>query len=245
MPGSVAAGPLSQLLEAAAAYMKDEPAWSFVDLGAGAGRMLLAAKLCGIRPQSCAGIEIADLTNTFDACKARMLKKSLLQPCEALSCKLHIGDAMHFRTTAALLGPAAAGAAMVSMIDEGMPLSVREHMYSSVARDPDVQVVVTVNYKSRAGHLPSLLTQAGFRLVQEMPAPLMGGKCSTAGRIFVRAQPQHKQQPRLKLALLQAQQQQPQQQQPQQQQPQQQAGPVLDALVQRRQRSSARQAAAT
>jgi hypothetical protein len=226
--------------------MKDVPAWSFVDLGAGAGRMLLAVKLCAIRPQSCAGIEIADLTHTFDACKARMLKKGLLQPSEALSCKLHIGDAMQFSTTAALLGPAAAGAAMVSMIDEGMPLSVREHMYSSVARDPDVQVVVTVNYKSRAGHLPSLLTQAGFSLMQEMPAPLMGGKCSTAGRIFVRAQAHHKQRRQLQLTVLQAQEQQPaaamaQQQQPQQQQARQGPG----APVQQRQRSSARQAAAT
>lgn len=244
MPGSVAAGPLAALLEAASAYMANEPAWSFVDLGAGAGRMLLAAKLCSVRPHSCAGIELCDLTHTFEACKARLVKKGLLQPAEALTCKLHVGDAMHFSTTAALLGPAAAaGPVMVSLIDEGMPHSVREHMYSCVAHDPNVQVVVTVNYKSRAGLLPSVLTQAGFRLVQEMPAPLMGGKCSTAGRIFVRTQHQHRQQQRRppqhqQSASLQAQEQQPAGGM------QQQAGPALDTQAPRRQRSAARRAAA-
>lgn len=232
MPGTVAAAPLAKLLSAAADHMlqrclrlqpqlkqhQQAPAWCFVDLGAGAGRMLLAAKLLqgAARPHSCAGIELCDLTHTFEACKARMVKRGLLQPAEAHSCRLQVGDAMHLSTTSHLLGPeaaAAAGPVMASLIDEGMPLSVREHLYSCVAQDPRVQVVLTVHYKSRAGHLPAVLTQAGFELVQEMPAPLMGGKCSTAGRIFVRTQQQ--QQCRLQRQPAQQQQRQaPQQQQP-------------------------------
>lgn len=199
MPGSVAAAPLAQLLGAATAHMQQcllqhkqqqqQHTWSFVDIGAGAGRMLLAAKLFGA--SSCAGIELCDLTHTFEACKARCIKKGLLQPAAAHSCRLHVGDASTLSTASVLLGEAAPAesAVMVSLIDEGMPLSVREHAYSFVAQDPRVCVVVTVNYRSRAAHLPAVLTGAGFQLAQEMPAPLMGGKCSTAGRIFVRTQP--------------------------------------------------------
>jgi hypothetical protein len=177
---------LQQNHTAAAQAVQDPPVWSFVDIGAGAGRMLLAAKLFGAN--SCAGIELCDLTHTFEACKIRLVKKGLLQPASACSCSLLVGDAMQYSTSTALLGTAASGPVMVSLIDEGMPLSVREHIYSCVAQDPRVTVVATVNYKSRAGHLPAVLTKAGFQLAQEMPAPLMGGKCKTAGRIFVRSQ---------------------------------------------------------
>jgi hypothetical protein len=180
---------LQQNHTAAAQGVEEAPVWSFIDIGAGAGRMLLAAKLFGA--SSCAGIELCDLTHTFEACKVRLVKKGLLQPAAACSCSLFVGDAMQYSTSTALLGAAAAGPVMVSLIDEGMPLSVREHVYSCVAQDPVVTVVVTVNYKSRAGHLPAVLTKAGFQLAQEMPAPLMGGKCSTAGRIFVRVQAAH------------------------------------------------------
>lgn len=149
--------------------------------------MLLVAKLFGA--SSCAGIELCDLTHTFEGCKIRLVKKGIMHLADACSCSLYVGDAMQYSTAAGLLGTAAAGPIMVSLIDEGMPLSVREHVYSCVAQDARVQVVVTVNYKSRAGHLPAVLTSAGFKVAQEMPAPLMGGKCSTAGRIFVRMQP--------------------------------------------------------
>jgi hypothetical protein len=208
---------------------QQQPTWSFVDIGAGAGRMLLAAKLFGA--SSCAGIELCDLTHTFEACKARCIKKGLLQPAAAHSCRLHVGDASTLSTASSLLGEAAAAesAVMVSLIDEGMPLSVREHAYSCVAQDARVCVVVTVNYRSRAAHLPAVLTSAGFQLAQEMPAPLMGGKCSTAGRIFVRTQPspQHQPQPQRRALKQQAQlpQSQPQRRAPKQQQVQQQQAP--------------------
>jgi len=217
MPGSVAAAPLAQLLHAATHHMQQQclqllqqpmghPAaiqqqtyntkqqhdsldWSFVDIGAGAGRMLLAAKVYGA--SYCAGLELCDLTHTFEACKARLMKKGLLPCSAARSCMLHVGDALQFSDSTALLGAAAAaGPVMVSLIDEGMPQTVREHVYSCVAQDPRVQVVVTVNYRSRAGNLPSVLIKGGLQLVQEMPAPLMGGRCSTAGRIYVRRREQ-------------------------------------------------------
>lgn len=189
MPGSVAAGPLSQLLAAAVQHMHKcsqggqatttstrknsrsssaaPPAaavdWSFIDIGAGAGRMLLAAAMFGAK--SCHGIELCDLVNTFDACKSRCLKKGLLPPSAARSCTLHVGDASHYTDSTALLagggggsrpatttagraagvkaaggaaGAAVAGGAggpvMVSLIDEGMPMCVREHAYNRVAQ---------------------------------------------------------------------------------------------------------------
>jgi hypothetical protein len=179
---------LTQLEQRAPAAPHMQPSWSFIDIGAGAGRMLLTAKLFGA--SCCAGLELCNLKPTFEACKVRLLKKGLLRPTAVHSCTLHVGDAMHYSTSSALLGPAAAGPVMVSLIDEGMPLSVREHVYSRVAQDPQVLVVVTVNYRSRASHLPAVLMKAGFSIAQEMPAPLMGGKCSTAGRIYVRVQQQ-------------------------------------------------------
>jgi hypothetical protein len=76
---------------------------------------------------------------------------------------------------------------MVSMIDEGMPDAVREHMYRTVSADPAVDVVLTVNFLSRAGWLHALLQQqGGFQLVAELPAPLTGGHCSPTGRVYRR-----------------------------------------------------------
>lgn len=118
------------------------------------------------------------------------MQREVLQSKQAGSCKLVIGDAKRkFKSTSHLLAAAAVltqGPVVVSLIDEGMPLSVREHAYRRLAADKQVAVIVCVNYKSRHAHLQENLSKGGFVLVQELPAPLAGGCCHTTGRVYAR-----------------------------------------------------------
>lgn len=75
---------------------------------------------------------------------------------------------------------------IVSLVDEGIPLFVRQHIYHMIAADKQVAVVLTVNYKSRHVRLPEALLQAGFQLKHQFPAPLTGGHCHTTARIYAR-----------------------------------------------------------
>lgn len=184
MPGTVSPGSLSILLQEAMSNLPQEPCWKFLDLGAGYGRMLFAAAMLGA--SQAVGLEICDLTHTFNASRELLYKKGVLSEQQANNCKLVIGDAVKFQSVQDLVGPGVDAPVMASLVDEGIPLCIREHLYARLADDPRVQVVLTVNYRGRESHLPHILTDRGFLKVKEMAAPLSGHSCHTTGRIYVR-----------------------------------------------------------
>lgn len=66
MPGTVSAKPLSRLLQQVVLHLPAGTTnWQFVDIGAGSGRMLYAASICGA--SACCGVELCNLTHVFEA----------------------------------------------------------------------------------------------------------------------------------------------------------------------------------